>query len=164
METAHKMKNQKKCIICGQLFDCPPSDKKVTCSQECRKEYAKIRSAGRKFSDESRKRMSDTAKGRKMSDLQKNATEAAQKSPNSGRFETNINAKTWRLISPEGKIYICRNLKLWVRNHCELFGMENTEDNAHRIASGLRQAKRGKIAVTYKGWRAEIITEKSPGE
>ena len=71
METAHKMKNQKKCIICGRLFDCPPSDKKVTCSQECRKEYAKTRSAGRKFSDESRKRMSDTAKGRKMSDLQK---------------------------------------------------------------------------------------------
>lgn len=99
-----------------------------------------------------------------MKELQKIATEAAQKSPKSGRFESNINAKTWKLTSPEGKTYICRNLKLWGRNHCELFGMENTEDNAHRIASGLRQAKRGKIAATYKGWRAEIIKEKSPSK
>mgnify|MGYP000311522779 CR=1 FL=1 len=32
-------------------------------------------------------------------------TPAAQKSPKSGKFLTNINAKDWHLISPDGKEY-----------------------------------------------------------
>ena len=36
-----QIRNKKICIICGKEFECPPSNKTVTCSNECRKEYAK---------------------------------------------------------------------------------------------------------------------------
>ena len=153
------MKNQKKCKVCGRLFDCPPSSKKVTCSQECRIEYARQRRTGYKLPKETRDKISEKAKGRDMTSLQQLGTEAAKSSPNSGRFETNVNAKTWRLKSPEGKEYICRNLNLWVREHCSLFGEEPSDHSFNKIRSGLWQAKRGVQASTYKGWRAEIIEE-----
>lgn len=85
-------KNQKQCIICGKMFDCPPSDKTVTCSPECRREYAKIRRTDRKHSDETRQKMSDAANGRDMSGIQKIGTAAALRSLKAGRFETNVNA------------------------------------------------------------------------
>lgn len=159
MEKICKVKNQKNCIICKKLFDCPPSSKKVTCSKECQRDYARIRSTGRKFSNESRKKLSEIAQGRDMSKLQKLATAAALSSPKSGRFETNINAKYWKLESPDGKIYYCRNLRNWARQNCELFGMDTSEKNVNTITSGLRQAKRGKYVATYKGWRIEEIKE-----
>ena len=70
-------------------------------------------------------------------------TEAAKQSPKSGRFETNINAVIWKLTSPEGNVYICKNLHLWVRNNCSLFDLDETEENVQKIYGGLRHAKRG---------------------
>lgn len=150
------MKNQKICIVCGKAFACPPSDKTVTCSPECRSKYASMRKRGKSFSAETRAKISASAKGRDMSGIQEAATTAALKSPKSGPFETNVNAKSWRLISPEGKEYRCRNLNLWVRSHTELFGVESTKDNCARIRAGLQQAKSGKRASTYKGWQVEL--------
>lgn len=49
-------RNVKKCLICGKDFFCPPSSKKVTCSADCRKIYAKNRNTGRKFSEETKKK------------------------------------------------------------------------------------------------------------
>lgn len=46
----------KKCIICGDEFKTSPSAKKVTCSNECRRKYAVIRSTGRKKSGEEKKK------------------------------------------------------------------------------------------------------------
>lgn len=86
-----RSKNQKQCIICGKMFECPPSDKTVTCSPECRREYAKIRMTDRKHSDETRQKMSDAANGRDMSGIQKIGTAAALRSPNSREFH-NIRA------------------------------------------------------------------------
>ena len=40
-------RNRKICIICGKEFECPPSDKKVTCSDRCRSAYAKERMSGK---------------------------------------------------------------------------------------------------------------------
>lgn len=153
------MKNKKRCIICGRVFECPKSDKTVTCSKWCSKEYARIRATGRKFSEETRKKQSEKAKGRDMSELQKKATAAALESPKSGRFETNVNAKTWRLTSPDGKIYECRNLNLWSRENCELFGEKQTESSAKKISGGLRMAKNGVRASSYKGWKVEETEE-----
>lgn len=153
------MKNQKKCKVCGRLFACPPSTKKVTCSKECRIEYARQRRTGYKLPKETRDKISEKAKGRDMTSFQSLGTEAAKISPKSGRFETNVNAKTWHLVSPEGKEFICRNLRMWVREHCSLFGMEPSEHSFRNIYSGLVQAKKGVHVSTYKGWRAEIIEE-----
>lgn len=150
------MKNQKICIICGKAFFCPPSDKTVTCSLECRSKYASIRGSKRVWKSETKSKMSIAAQGRDMSELQVIGAEAARKSPKSGPFETNINSNDWRLTSPDGKVYRCRNLNFWVRSHVDLFGLEPTKQNFIRIQKGLRQAKRGKQASTYKGWRVEL--------
>ena len=91
-----------------------------------------------------------------MSGIQASGTEAARKSPKSGPFETNVGAKSWRLKSPDGRIYRCRNLNLWIRNNANLFGVDPTKDNCARIRAGLQQAKSGKRASTYKGWQVEL--------
>lgn len=152
----------KKCIICGEVFSSPPSDKKVTCSDQCRREYARIRMKGRHRDEKTRKRISEKAKGRDMRQIQEAGTEAAKKSPKSGRFPTNVNAIDWHLVSPEGVHYEFHSLNYWVREHCELFGFEQSEKNFAKVASGIRGAKRatlGKISpgqrpcCTYKGWR-----------
>lgn len=157
-------KNIKICVICGKPFPCPPSSKKVTCSTVCRKAYAAIRNTGRKFSEESKRKISEKAKGRDMTELQIIATEKAKQSPNSGRFPTNINAKQWHLISPDGKEYKFRSLRNWLRENCrELFGCEPDTREFENVCSGLNGAKRGYMGKnypcsTYKGWQA-IPTE-----
>lgn len=153
------VKNVKTCVICGKKFECPPSSKKITCSAECSR-IRKIQThTGKenKWSEEKKEKL----RARGQTENLKLGTDAAKKSPKSGRFESNINAKVWKLTSPEGKIYICKNLALWCRNHCDLFGFDSTDYNAKIISSGLTNAKRGaqgnpKIPIsTYKGWRAE---------
>lgn len=109
-----RSKNQKQCIVCGKMFDCPLSDKTVTCSPECRREYAKIRRTDRKHSDETRQKMSDAANGRDMSGIQKIGTAAALRSPNSREFH-NIRARLCNAkiaASGRGK-YPCCTYRGW---------------------------------------------------
>ena len=156
-------RNVKVCVECGKPFECPPSDKTVTCSPACRSAHASKRQAGKKMRAESRAKMSVAAQGRDMSDLQQIATEAAKQSPKSGRFVTNINAKDWHLISPDGKHYYFRSLNFWLREHCqEFFGCEPDSRGYINARSGLCNAKRamlGKVpegqrpCCTYKGWQ-----------
>ena len=108
---------QKTCVICGAIFNSPPSAKKVTCSSECQRKYAKIRSTGRKKSSEVKRKIAEAAKDRDMTALQKTGTEAALKSPRSGRFETNVNAVDWHLVSPDGKHYQFHSLMHWLREN-----------------------------------------------
>lgn len=158
-------RNKKICVVCGRKFDSPPSDKTATCSKECRKEYAKQRRIGKPLSEDIRKKISDNAKGRDLSKLQPRAVEAAKKSPKAGRFETNVNAIDWHVVSPEGKHYKFRNLRYWVRDNCSLFGLDSTEENAHKIAAGLQHAKSGELGKEYAntsmymGWRIIIDAE-----
>ncbi|MGN0378510.1 MAG: hypothetical protein ACI4EU_02855 [Butyrivibrio sp.] len=152
-------KNKKICVICGKEFFSPPSSKTVTCSLACRKERARRSSTGRVYSDESRKKISSKAKGRDLSNLQPKAVEAAKRSPNSGRFETNINAIDWHLISPEGRHYYFHSLNKWLRENClELFGCEPDSRQYNNVRSGLAGAKRAMMGkkypcCTYKGWQ-----------
>ena len=153
----------RQCVVCGRDFKCSPSDNTVTCSKECSRLNKSITHKGKKniWTEENRKKLRE--KGA-FPNLGK-GTEAAKKSPKAGRFETNVSAKIWKLTSPEGKIYICRNLKLWARGNCALFDCADTEQNVNKIAAGLKHAKRGgegkKTArcCTYKGWRAEEGSE-----
>lgn len=157
-------RNKKECIICGKMFECPPSEETVTCSKECSRKYASIRLTGRPVTKETRKKLSKKARGRDMSDLQVIATEAAKRSPNSGRFETNVNAIDWHLISPDGKEYYCHSLTNWLRkNGLELFGCQPDSKEFKNVKSGLCNAKRAALGgsyncVTYKGWKV-IPTE-----
>lgn len=153
-------RNKKICIICGKEFETPPSNNKVTCSKECQKTYAKIRSTGRVFSAEARQKMSQKAKERDVAYLNALGTAAAKESPNSGRFETNVNAVDWHLISPEGKHYYFHSLHHWLRENCrKLFGCEPDSREFKNVRSGLSGARRAVLGknypcCTYKGWQS----------
>lgn len=152
-------RSTKICVICGKAFQSPPSDKKVTCSQECRKNYAAKRMSGKKRSAETKKRISASSKGRDMTEIQKLGTDSAKLSPKSGRFETNINAIDWHLVSPDGKHYHFHSLNFWLRENCrELFGCDPDGRAFNNIKSGLAGAKRAMLGkkyncTTYKGWQ-----------
>lgn len=163
-----QQRNKKVCIICGKLFECPPSEETVTCSKECSRKYASIRLTGRPVTKETRNKLSQSAKGRDMADLQMIATEAAKKSPKSGRFITNINAIDWHLISPDGRDFYFHSLNFWLRENCEkLFGFEPDSKQFANAISGLSRVKRSMMGrlpdgqrpgYSYKGWRV-IPTE-----
>lgn len=117
--------NIKICVECGKPFGCPPTDKTVTCSAICHSEHARKRRTGKKLSKETRLKISKAAKGLDMSKLQQAATQAAGNSPNSGRFESNANAKNWHLIDPMGQHYYFCSLNFWLWENCrEMFGCE----------------------------------------
>lgn len=129
----------RKCVICGKEFSCSPSDKTVTCSKECSRVNKSRTHVGKKnvWNQESREKLKKLGQ-----------TENLKKG-------TASQEKIWILTSPEKKQYICKNLRAWAREHCDLFGLDTSEENAQRIASGLSQAKCGKTVTTYKGWTAQ---------
>ena len=85
------------CVVCGKEFKCSPSDKIVTCSKECSRINKSYTHKGKsnKWSEESKEKLRH--KGR-TANLEKG---------------TEANTKIWKLTSPEGRIYICKNLALW---------------------------------------------------
>lgn len=146
------------CVVCGQEFKCSPSDKKVTCSKACSKINKSWTHLGKKisWSEESRERLKTQGQ---TANLLK-GTEAAKASPKSGRFETNINAIEWHLVSPDGKHYHFRSLNHWLRENCEeLFGCAPDSKQFYNVRSGLSGAKRAVLggkygSCTYKGWQS----------
>lgn len=95
------------------------------------------------------------------------ATKSAQKSPKSGKCETNIHAKEWRLVSPDGQVFEIRNLYQFVRDNPHLFSLLDT---AWKRTSGKRgtggeycNATAGLLNVTskktksWKGWHISTI-------
>lgn len=151
-------KNYKTCVICGKVFQCPPSSKTVTCSHECRVENRKRHTLGKSRPKSFVDKISASAKLRDMTELQKKATKAALASPKSGRFPTNVNAKEWHLIAPDGTEYHFRSLQYWLRENCEkLFGVEPDSREFNNVRSGLSGAKRAMLggkynSSTYKKW------------
>lgn len=154
-----EQRNKKICVECGKEFECPASSKKITCSAACRSAHASKNHSGRKMSDAACKKISVAARERDMSEIQSAGTEAAKESPKSGRFETNVSAKDWHLISPEGKHYHFHSLKFWLRENGEqLFGCKPDSQEFMNVCSGLYNAKRAMLGgaygcCTYKGWQ-----------
>lgn len=150
----------KKCVVCGKEFKSPPSDKTITCSKECRSIRRGQVSRGRKLSEKARANISEAAKKKGFTENLKKGTPSAQKSPKSGRFETNVSAKEWTIISPFGDEYHCRNLSEFIRKNPELFDIDGSEAEWRRIYAGFKTIKRntrlGKRGQSYHGWTVEI--------
>lgn len=164
--------DQRKCVICGKPFRCSPSDNYVTCSKECQSVRAgralrtRVEQGDHIYSWTPERRT--TARENPAVAAQRKAaqvlgTQAAQKSPVAGRFETNQNAKVWTLVSPEGKIYQVRNLLLWAREHTDLFDKPPGDRSAQQIRAGfaaIAQTMRGgrgpekrqRGSMSYLGW------------
>lgn len=100
---------------------------------------------------------------------QPKATAAAKISRKSGKFETNIHAKKWQIVSPSNQIFIVRNLYQFVRDNGELFlpndvifkrqgGKRGTGGEYCNATLGLRQAaSSGKL---WKSWKCKQIKDK----
>lgn len=85
--------------------------------------------------------------------------------PHTGPYETNQEAKLWRLVAPDGTRYEVRNLRLWTEQHVHLFPEGTTP---HQAYSGLRQVNawlRGRTkrkVSSYKGWTLDSPAEEIP--
>lgn len=130
----------------------PPSSKQITCSRSCSTARKQATHQGQRNVWPCAARARLAAKGQTANLRQ--GTPAAQRSPIAGPFETNQEAKVWAVLSPRHEEYRVRNLKLWCREHAELFAPDNWE----RAYGGLRQVQawllgRKPRAVTqWKGW------------
>lgn len=91
------------------------------------------------------------------------ATKAALQSPISGRFDTNLHAKEWVLMSPDHKVYRIKNLHNFVRKNPHLFnefdvtwkrkgGGRGTGGEYCNATAGLSNVRSGKSSA-WKGWR-----------
>lgn len=146
----------KKCVECGAEFSSPPSSKKVTCSKECQiKRKSRILS-GHKVSDETKTKISRAAKKRGYSENLKRGSAAAAISEKAGRNVNNSSAKTYLLLSPDGKQFNVTNLNHWIRNHIDLFDCIGTDEDISRISHGFytvkKNIKKNIRGQTYKGW------------
>lgn len=131
------IRNRKKCVVCGRYFYASPSSRKKTCSKECEKAE---RSISGKTGKSSRNLIA--------------AQKAAIISPNSGKFETNVRAKSWVIQSPDGTVYNINNLILWAREHADIL-----PGTPKQFAFGIRtvkqslQGKKQRGCYQYKGWK-----------
>ncbi len=133
---AEYLKTKRICIVCGKMFWSPPSSGRLTCSMEC----------------EITNRSVNGKTGASSANLEK-AQSAAKLSPNSGKFETNAIAKSWKICSPEGTVYDVNNLALWSENHADIL-----PSDPKRFTLGIRdikrtiQGKKERGSMQYKGW------------
>lgn len=161
----------RKCVICGKPFDCYPSDNTVTCSKDCRRERQRRIVSQRpvQWGEEARAR----ASARGQTENLMLGTEAAKKSPKSGRFETHHAAKSWVLVDPIGQEIVVRNLQMWARENTARFGKPPGDKSAKQISAGFKaiaQTIRGlrgapgktRGATTYFGWTLKSIPEEPP--
>ncbi|MGN0660290.1 MAG: hypothetical protein ACI4JX_01075 [Oscillospiraceae bacterium] len=147
----------RKCVECGRKFKAPPTSKKITCSPECSKKRRSRLLMGHKVTKEARQKISEKAAKQDRSKNLSKGTEASKASPWGGRFETNSAAKDWVIISPEGAEYSCTNLLNFIRENCELFDFENSDENAkviyRRFLNLKKRVKKGETnATTLGGW------------
>ena len=130
------IRNKKKCEVCGKYFYVSPSSEKKTCSKEC---AHILKSNDGKF-------------GAAKNNV-KLAQIAAITSPNSGSFETNAIAKSWKIQSPNGTIYDINNLSLWAKEHEDLLpGTVIQFVGGIRDIKRTKQGKKKRGSQQYKGW------------
>lgn len=163
---------RRRCVICGAEFDTPPSNNKRTCSLGCSAAWRSRQHKGRHNTWSAAAKKNAAAAAEKTGNLSHGAA-AAMALPGGQRGPQNRNAKIWHLRSPEGEPVVAVNLLDWAREHAaDYFGMEPTDANAAKIASGFRQLKRsmeGKLrrkngapysVSTYKGWALAAVEDK----
>lgn len=100
---------------------------------------------------------------------QKHATEQARKSPKSGKFESNIHAKKWQVVSPDNQVFIVKNLYQFVRDNPHLFnpldivfkrqgGKRGTGGEYCNATAGLLNVS-NKRQRKWKGWDCRLIED-----
>lgn len=109
------------------------------------------------MTDAEHKKRSESAKRRGMPESVREQGRAAKlKSPRGARAETNSCAAEWHIKAPSGEEYRFRNMRHFVRNHADLFGVNGTDEECQTILtrfSVLRHnLKKGKQHTCLGGW------------
>ena len=96
-------------------------------------------------------------------EIQEAATKAAQKSQKAGRFEQNVHAIDWHLVSPDGVHYQFHSLRNWLRQYGkQLFNVDPDTRQFNNVIYGLSRVKKSMLGTlppgqrpgyTYKGWQ-----------
>lgn len=161
-------------MICGAVFQAPPSDKKVTCSPACRSRRAAMAakaSAGRTWSTEKKaRRANDPDVIAKLASIQQIGSQAALAIPEGQRGPQNRESKVWELIDPDGNHITVTNLLDWARTNYTLFEppCDDVDAAARRVSNGImtiatsmRGARsRQRPVSSYKGWGLARLPEK----
>lgn len=174
-------RNMKTCEICAREFQCPPSDKTVTCSPECRAEKFRRQAltlhtkhikrcvcCGREFADSpSNKRVTCRRKGCTSWAHRQSANpdyEAMKRgiaaSPLLQPDERHVNARDWSLVAPDGTVYQFRNLRHFIRQRQELFTAEELQLSGRNNPAPLASFAFGKLrpgvmnqVESWHGWK-----------
>lgn len=142
---------QRACIICGTVFNAPPSSKKTTCSGACSSEQKRRSHKGKAnhWAPSARAQLSE----RGQTDNLKKGMPAARQSPIAGPFETNQMAKSWEIVNLDsGARYEMLNLRKFCRDHPDFF-VPDPWQNAY---AGLRQVQawlNGTAPRTVSRWK-----------
>lgn len=127
--------NFRACVICGKLFQTPPSAGIVTCSPECSTAHRQqMHKAGRY-------------------DGMQAALAAHVDDPRFHPGIENMNAKVWVIRSPGGQTHECRNLMHWLREHADMLDGTPGQawDGIVKIKYSM-QGKRRNPSRSWKGW------------
>lgn len=166
----------KKCVICGAVFQAPPSSKKVTCSKDCQsKRAAMAAKRGHKWSEAAKsRRAEEKAKDGSFDAIRVKGTAAALELPEGQRGPQNRESKVWVLIDPSGNYVPVVNLLDWCRENYTLFEppCDDIDRAAMRVSSGFKAIASSMRCVpsrqcpvtTYKGWGLAKIPVKNKGE
>lgn len=134
------------CPVCGEKFKKSPANEVYTCgNRECKRKYR-----SEKCGDVCRESI-------------KKAHEVIPINPNTGKFDTNVKAKTWILRDPTGKRYEANNLMNWCRENegvafvCEYMTFYRGIQGIKRTIKGKK--KRG--SYQYKGWTLDSFYEEN---
>lgn len=151
---------ERRCTVCGGTFVGPPSDKTVTCSKACSSVHRSRVHVGKRnaWSDTSRARQAAARTGNLAG-----GTPAARRSPRAGPFETNINAKVWVVIAPDGTEHHARNLRLWCEQHAELFRPWpwTSAYGGLRLVGAWLAGKTPRQVSQWRGWTLKDVPRKS---
>lgn len=130
--------HKRQCAVCGNWFFCPPSSEKVCCSHECSSLHrAKLCKSGAL--------KSNTEKMLKARNESKNLKPGPQ----------NTHAKTWTISAPDGKIYTCRNLLHFFREHRDLLGDATPRqacDGIIKVKASMLGKRKNK-SFQWRGWK-----------
>lgn len=126
------LRNYRTCVVCGKEFYANPSSGVKTCRREC--EYINRSNNGR---------------SEKYRPYLEKAWDAISTNPNVGSFDTNVHAKSWGLMSPDGKVYEVNNLAKWYRDNKEKLNLPYSKPSDFITQMG--KIKRGKVK-SAGGW------------
>ena len=124
------------CVICGSEFETSPTNETFTCSKECAHAYR-----------------SDFSKSQKYIDQLNKAHEVRKTLPYMCATEEFIRAKSWKIKSPDGQVYECRNLMLWLREHSDMLDgtVKQAWDGITKIKYTMQGKRKNKL-YQWKGW------------